>query len=99
MFTSTPFLPRDGDESQSGAVGGFSVRQSMSRGRMSFAYPTQQVFEETRSILHDGGRSVAEPSEFEVTLERNRRMSMMPARGNEDYMEGTKILLFFLCNL
>lgn len=64
------------------------MRQSMSRGRMSFAYPTQQVFEETRSILHDGGQSVAELSEFEMTLQRNRRMSMMPVRGNEDYIEG-----------
>lgn len=80
MFTSTPFHPRE-DDSEAGAIPGnvlgsnVPVRQSISRGRKSYAFPLQQVFEETRSMLaFDGSRSyLQEPSEFEATLVRNRR--------------------------
>lgn len=91
MFTSTPFHRDEEFSSDAGPSQSLLVRQSVSRNRQSYAYPLQQAFEEARSFLDGTGvESIGEPSEFEVTLGRNRRKTMgaLPIIGEEDYISG-----------
>ncbi|CAL8079951.1 unnamed protein product [Orchesella dallaii] len=85
MFTSTPY-PQEG-----GGGAGIGIRQSTPRGvgRQSYAFPPQQVFEDTRSMLTSDRRSMFEQepelSVFENTTQNrsHRRLTLSAFDGDD----------------